>query len=116
MTPAEHEPDIHDAPTQPDLQAVDPCDVELTKEELVTTAMTLTPLSAADIHAFLACTDEERRALVESYRVSGVMPSESSWAQFVLVLKLCAETASLVIPIVGCIAGVYGLANLVKGK
>lgn len=85
----------------------------MTRDEAIAAIATLTPLTASDLEGFLACSDDERRVLIETYRDAGVMPSRSAWDVVLDVLKSCAETAALVIPITGAIGGVFGL---VKGN
>lgn len=83
----------------------------VTRDEAIVQIATLTPLSTVDVAGFLACTDEERSALIVAYRDAGVMPTASAWDVVLGALKECAELATLVLSITGAISGVYGLAK-----
>jgi len=71
-------------------------------------------LAPTDLDAFLApeTSDEERAAIVSAYRGAGV-PAEgpSSWDTVLGVLKVCADVAGMVLPLIGVVQAVYGLAK-----
>ena len=84
----------------------------MTLEEAIVAISTSTSLSEADVAGVLACSDDERAALIAAYKGAGRMPSASCWDVALEILKGCAETAAMVIPIAGAISGVYGLGKL----
>jgi hypothetical protein len=45
------------------------------------------------------------------YADAGAMPSASAWEKAVAIMRTCAELAGLVIPVVGAVSGVFGLAQ-----
>ena len=84
-----------------------------TREEAVAAIVSAVPaLTPSDIDGFLACTDDERQLIIQSYRDAGVMPKASAWDVVLDILKTCAEVAALVIPITAAIQGVYGVGAL----
>lgn len=83
----------------------------MTRDEAIVKIATLTPLSTVDVAGFLACTDDERAALIAAYRDANVMATASAWDVVLGVLKETAELATLVLPITGAISGIYGLAK-----
>lgn len=72
--------------------------------------------SKEDLEDFLACSDDERVVLIRAYKASGVMPTASSWDTVIAVLKVCAEVAGYVLPIVGAVGAVYGVAKAVSAR
>lgn len=84
----------------------------MTLEEAITQIATSTSLSEADVAGFLACSDEERVALITAYKGAGRMPTASAWDVVLDILKGCAEVAGLVIPIAGAVTGIYGVGRL----
>lgn len=86
----------------------------LTLEDAIAKIATLTPLTEDDAAGFLACSDDERTALIEAYKNAGKMPKASSWDVVLAVLGECASLANLVIPITGAVQGVFQVAALVK--
>jgi hypothetical protein len=85
----------------------------LSREEAIALIVAVTPLSAADMEGFLACTPEEQAVLVQAYRDAGTMPDPSAWDRVVAVLSQCAELAGLVLPILGVVSGVFALKGQV---
>lgn len=83
----------------------------LTRDEAISAILAATPLSAADLDGFLACTDGERATLIQAYVTAGIMPSRSMWDVVLDILRATAELAGLVIPITGALAGVAGLRH-----
>lgn len=84
----------------------------LTRDEAIAAISAATPLSPQDLDGFLACTDEERAALIQAYKDAGTMPSASAWDVVLDILKVCADLAALIIPITGAITGVYSLKDI----
>ncbi len=84
----------------------------MTREDAVAQILALTPLTDAEVNGLLDCSSDELSLLVASVKGRGAMPTVSTWDVVVAILKGCAETAGLVIPIVGAISGVYGLGKL----
>lgn len=80
----------------------------LSRADAIAAIVARTPLSAADIEGFLACSDAERAELIAAYRDSEKMPSLSAWDVFLAGLKLCAELAGYVLPIQGVLSAVFG--------
>jgi len=85
----------------------------MTKSEAVVAIVTALPaLSEEDVRGFLACTDDERALIVQSYKDAGKVPGPDGWRVFLSILGACAELANLVIPITGAVQGVFGIAAL----
>lgn len=84
-----------------------------TKSEAIVAIVTALPtLSEEDVRGFLACTDDERSLIVQSYKDAGKVPGPDGWQIFIAIIKTCAELANLVIPITGAVQGVFGITAL----
>jgi hypothetical protein len=85
----------------------------MTADEAIAAIVSAVPsLSEEDVRGLLACTDEERVLIIQSYRDASKMPKASSWSVILTILGECVALANMVIPISGAIQGAYGVARL----
>lgn len=85
----------------------------LSVEDAVAQIAAQTKLSPQDVRDFIACSDEQRQILIQTYKDSNAMPQASDWDKVIAVLKMVAEIASIVLPIVGAVNAVYGLGKTI---
>jgi hypothetical protein len=83
----------------------------MTVEEDMAAVLQVCPLSHDDLAGFLACSDDERQALIEAYRDAGVMATPDAWDRLLAVLKTTESFASLAGPIGGAVALAFSLGS-----
>jgi hypothetical protein len=86
----------------------------VTREDAIAAIAGETPLTAADLEGFLACSDIERSELVAAYLDAGKMASASAWDVVIAILKECAELANVVVPLEGAVQGIFGIVAATK--
>jgi hypothetical protein len=88
--------------------------VSLSVEEAIAQITLQTRLTADDLKDFFACTDEERRILIQTYKDSNWMPRASNWDVVLKIVMACVDLAAMVTPIAGAVRAVYDVTQLVK--
>ena len=73
---------------------------------------TITKLSATELEGFFACTDDDRKLMVQAYKDSGAIPTTDTWDEVISVLKTCAELAGYVLPIINVVQAVFTIAGV----
>lgn len=82
----------------------------MTPEEAIAQIVATTPLEENDVRGIMACSPEGIAALVEGYRVAGVVNERATWDKILDVLRQVSEVASIVAPIEGAVAGLIPIA------
>jgi hypothetical protein len=87
----------------------------MTKDDAIVTIVTALPmLTQDDVRGFLACSGDEQKLIIQSYKDSGKMPGADGWQIFIAIIKECVDLANLVIPITGAVQGVFGIITAIK--
>jgi len=88
---------------------------DLSVDEAVALISTETRLSVQDARDLLACSDDERALLIQTYKNAGTMPTASSWDKVFAILGVCAEVAGIVVPMTGAVQAIYSLGKTISG-
>jgi hypothetical protein len=89
-----------------------PVRAPMSREDAMAAILEVVPLSGEDLAGFLACSDDERAALIVAYKDAAVPITKSMWDEVLAILGACAAFANLVMPIANVVTSVYAATKV----
>ncbi len=88
----------------------------MSPEEAYSQMAAVTKMTAEDWRDFMSCSEADQTILIQNYKDLHGTPSISGWEKALEIGMKCVEIAGMIIPIVGAVSAVYGLAVQIKNS